>query len=142
MLSLLPMDNATDILVHGWMPAPDRRGSGDVLWSCGMTILLCCWVSVYPNVGSPSDKWYHPFLDKLNLFCIALLGPDFLLALRSASGRKQEKVSRLVICDSMTVPSHTSPILFAHIRPWTLAISKPPAVTKQDRVEIRACILR
>lgn len=75
------MDNTTDVLVHGWMPGPNIRGTGDVLWSCGMTILLCCWVSVYPNVGSPSDKWYHQYLDQLHLFCIALLGPDFLFAI-------------------------------------------------------------
>lgn len=75
------MSNATDVPVDGWVSAPDDRGTGDIIWSCGMTILLCCWVSVYPNVGSPSDKWYHPFVDKLNLFCIALLGPDFLFGI-------------------------------------------------------------
>lgn len=117
MPSLLPMDNSTDVLVHGWMPAPDRRGTGDVLWSCGMTILLCCWVSVYPNVGSPSDKWYHPFLDKLNLFCIALLGPDFLFGIafgQWSKARESVKVSDLRL-EECTQPyftysfcSHTS----------------------------------
>lgn len=75
------MGNVTAIQLDGWVSGPDDRGTVDILWSCGVTILLCCWVSVYPNVGSVSDKWYHPFLDKLNLFCIALLGPDFLFAI-------------------------------------------------------------
>jgi hypothetical protein len=75
------MGNATGIPVDGWVSAPDSRGPGDIIWSCGMTVFLCCWVSVYPNVGSPSDQWYHPYLDKLIIFCIALLGPDFLFAI-------------------------------------------------------------
>jgi hypothetical protein len=75
------MGNDTAVPLDGWVSGPDDRGTVDILWSCGATILLCCWVSVYPNVGSLNDKWYHPFLDKLNLFCIALLGPDFLFAI-------------------------------------------------------------
>lgn len=67
--------------MHGWVDGSDDRGTLDILESCGLTILLCCWVSVYPNVGAPSDKWYHPFIDKLNLFFIALLGPDFLVGI-------------------------------------------------------------
>ncbi|KAJ5219256.1 uncharacterized protein N7498_001355 [Penicillium cinerascens] len=75
------MGNSTDTPVSGWVDSPNGRGTQDILWSCGLTILLCCWVSVYPNVGSPNDKWFHPFLDKLKLFCIGLLGPDFLLGI-------------------------------------------------------------
>lgn len=94
----LPMSNATDVLLNGWVSTPDKRGTGDILWSCGMTIVLCCWVSVYSNVGSPDDKWYHPFLDKLNLFCIALLGPDFLFGIafgQWSKARQSVKVSDL-----------------------------------------------
>lgn len=88
--------NTTDVLLNGWVATPDKRGSGDIIWSCGLTILLCCWVSVFPNVGSPDDKWYHPFLDKLNLFCIALLGPDFLFGIafgQWSKARQSVKVS-------------------------------------------------
>lgn len=92
------MGNVTDTPVYGWVGSGDDRGTLDILSSCGTTILLCCWVSVYPNVGSPSDKWYHPFLDKLNLFCIALLGPDFLFEIafgQWSKARESVKVSGL-----------------------------------------------
>lgn len=94
--TLLLMGNSTDVPVSGWVSTPNSRGTEDIIWSCGVTVLLCCWVSVYPNVGSPSDKWYHPLLDKLNLFCIALLGPDFLFGIafgQWSKARESVKVS-------------------------------------------------
>ncbi|KAF5643396.1 oxidoreductase [Fusarium tjaetaba] len=65
----------------GWQDSSDDRGSLDVLWSCLVTLLLCAWVSTYPNAGSPHDKWYHPLLDKFNLAIITFLGPDFLFGI-------------------------------------------------------------
>ncbi|EXK27644.1 hypothetical protein IWW34DRAFT_697593 [Fusarium oxysporum f. sp. albedinis] len=65
----------------GWKDSSDDRGSLDVLWSCLVTLLLCAWVSTYPNAGSPHDKWYHPLLDKFNLAIITFLGPDFLFGI-------------------------------------------------------------
>lgn len=126
------MSNVTDVPVDGWVSAPDNRGTGDIIWSCGMTILLCCWVSVYPNVGSPSDKWYHPFLDKLNLFCIALLGPDFLFGIafgQWSKARASVRVRELLeatIGEALT--SYASSRTFADT---SLAFSKPSAFTKQ-----------
>ena len=77
------MSNETDknLPIYGWVNPPEERGSIDILWSCSVTVILCCWVSVYPNVGSATDKWYHPVVDKFNLFCIGLLGPDFLFGI-------------------------------------------------------------
>jgi hypothetical protein len=123
--SSLPMGNATDPPVYGWVRSGDDRGTFDILWSCGTTILLCCWVSVYPNVGSPSDKWYHPFLDKLNLFCIALLGPDFLFGIAFGQWSKaieSVKVNKLlqpreIICYLLSIP-------FAYILYQILAIQR------------------
>ncbi|EAU32328.1 predicted protein [Aspergillus terreus NIH2624] len=89
------MKNATDIPIHGWVSSGKDRGSIDILWSCCVTIVLCCWVSVYPNVGSPTDKWYHSFIDKFNLFCISILGPDFLFGIafgQFSSARRSMKL--------------------------------------------------
>ncbi len=67
--------------IVGWVASSNDRGSIDLLWSCCLTILLCCWVSTRPNVPSPNDKWCHRFIDKANLVCIGVLGPDFLFAI-------------------------------------------------------------
>ncbi|KAK4102299.1 hypothetical protein N658DRAFT_506487 [Parathielavia hyrcaniae] len=79
-LSAADSSNATE-QVTGWMPSDNTRGSIDILWSCCITIVLCCWVSTYPNVPSRNDKWYHHLVDKLNLACLGLAGPDYLLAI-------------------------------------------------------------
>jgi hypothetical protein len=81
--------------IVGWKDSSDDRGSLDILWSCLVTLLLCAWVSTYPNAGSPHDKWYHPLLDKFNLAIITFLGPDFLFGIaigQFASARSSVKV--------------------------------------------------
>ncbi|SPJ86903.1 uncharacterized protein FTOL_11928 [Fusarium torulosum] len=80
--------------IVGWKDSSDDRGSLDILWSCLVTLLLCAWVSTYPNAGSPHDKWYHPLLDKFNLAIITFLGPDFLFGIaigQFASARSSVK---------------------------------------------------
>ncbi|KAK8247868.1 hypothetical protein HDK77DRAFT_211610 [Phyllosticta capitalensis] len=72
---------AINEVIHGWKSSGNDRGTIDVLWSSAVTIILCCWVSTYPNVGSPKDKWYHTFYDKLSLAIISLLGPDFVFGI-------------------------------------------------------------
>ncbi|KAL2192790.1 hypothetical protein P885DRAFT_46889 [Corynascus similis CBS 632.67] len=75
--------NSSDNLhqLTGWNPTDKTRGSIEILWSCCITIVLCCWVSTFPNIPSPNDKWYHGLIDKCNLACIGFLGPDYLLAI-------------------------------------------------------------
>lgn len=75
--------NSSNITLEltGWNPSDTNRGSIDILWSCCITIILCCWVSTFPSVTSLNDKWYHGFIDKFNLACIGFLGPDYLFAI-------------------------------------------------------------
>jgi len=84
----------------GWVRSENDRGTANVLWSCCTTILLCVWVSTYPNVPAREDKWYHRFVDKVNLACIGFLGPDFLFGLsigQLASARRSVKAFRPVL---------------------------------------------
>lgn len=71
---------ANDTIV-GWISGDDNRSTLDILYSSGITIILCVWVSTYPNVPAPSDRWYHQLVDKANLAMIGALGPDLLFAL-------------------------------------------------------------
>ncbi|KAK4157411.1 hypothetical protein C8A00DRAFT_11744 [Chaetomidium leptoderma] len=83
--------------VTGWNPSDTNRGSIDILWSCCITIILCCWVSTFPNVTSLNDKWYHPLVDKFNLACIGFLGPNYLFAIalgQLSSARRSVRLFR------------------------------------------------
>ncbi|KAJ5548605.1 hypothetical protein N7513_005839 [Penicillium frequentans] len=79
----------------GWVDEPDGRGTWAILSTCSLTIILCCWSSVCPNVPSRSDGSYRQKLGKIYLFCIGLLGPEFLLVIalgQWSSARKSLKV--------------------------------------------------
>lgn len=80
----------------GWVDEPDGRGTWGILSTCSLTILLCCWSSVYPNIPSRSDGAYRQVLGKVYLFFIGLLGPEFLLVL--ALGQWSSARTSLKVC--------------------------------------------
>lgn len=85
------------VLVTGWVASTSSRGSIDIFWSCCITIVLCCWVSTFPNVPSLNDKWYHPLIDKFNLAVIGFIGPDYLFAIalgQFSSARRSVRVCK------------------------------------------------
>ncbi|BCS03147.1 uncharacterized protein AKAW2_70025A [Aspergillus luchuensis] len=81
---MLPMSTNstfTAAIVDGWIDEPDGRGTWSILSSCLLTIVLCCWTAVMPNIPARSDRWYHGLRDRLHLASLGLLGPEFLLML-------------------------------------------------------------
>ncbi|KAL1840806.1 hypothetical protein VTJ49DRAFT_7705 [Mycothermus thermophilus] len=81
--------------IVGWNPSDTNRGSIEILWSCSVTIILCCWVCPLPNVPSLNDKWYHTLIGRFNLACIGLIGPDYLFGIalgQFSSARRSVKL--------------------------------------------------
>ncbi|KAI2880141.1 hypothetical protein CBS76997_9932 [Aspergillus niger] len=72
---------STAAIIDGWIDEPDGRGTWSILSSCLLTIVLCCWTAVMPNIPARSDRWYHGLRDRLHLAALGLLGPEFLLML-------------------------------------------------------------
>ncbi|KAJ5383003.1 hypothetical protein N7517_000914 [Penicillium concentricum] len=73
--------NDTIITTRGWVPEPDGRGTWGILSTCVLTIILCCWTSVFPNLPAQSDGAFKKWRYKFDLACIAILGSEFLLIL-------------------------------------------------------------
>lgn len=94
------IENATDpleALSYGWVSSGKDRGTDDIIWNSILTMLLCTWVSVYPNIPSPNAKWYHRFFEKVWLALVGLLGPDFLFAIalgQLSSAKRSVKIFR------------------------------------------------
>jgi hypothetical protein len=90
---------------HGWVPQVDGRGTLDILWSCTITIFLCCWTSVCANIPAKEDSKVDRFRDKFDLACLGILGPEFLFALALGqydSARRSVEVSeRFVLADGL-----------------------------------------
>jgi hypothetical protein len=88
------MANIT-VNIPGWVDEPDGRGTWGILSTCLLTIILCCWTSVCPNIPAPSDGQFTRMRDKLHLALMGVLGPEFLLMLtlgQWTSARKSVKV--------------------------------------------------
>lgn len=75
-VQLTRMEN--DTMIHGWYDQPNRRGTFDIIKTCGGTIFLLCWSSVYPNVPSLKSGVLGKFVHRLKMFLIAVLGPEFI----------------------------------------------------------------
>ncbi|KAF7289140.1 hypothetical protein MIND_01375000 [Mycena indigotica] len=77
----------------------DCRRLFDIIWSCLVTIFLCIWVSVHPNVPPPTParpgkgarvwnrvKWSlldgnRPLLHRFKLMVVALIAPELIIGL-------------------------------------------------------------
>jgi len=82
-------------LKQGWTPQPSGRGTFDILQSCVITIFLCCWTSVFPNIPEKGASKWTKFCQKLCLTSMGLLGPEFVLMLATgqySSARRSFKV--------------------------------------------------
>lgn len=66
---------------RGWVSQTSGRGTLDIIYSCTLTIFLCCWTSVYPNIPAITESSWDQLRDKIHLACLGILGPDFLFAL-------------------------------------------------------------
>jgi hypothetical protein len=56
------------------------RSLGDIIRSCILTILLCTWVSMHPNIPSPDEKWPKVALRRAGLMLLALFFPEAVVA--------------------------------------------------------------
>lgn len=65
----------------GWKDQPDGRGTFDLLKTCIATIFLTCWTSVCPNVPACGSGRFGLVKGRLQLFILAMMGPDFVMTL-------------------------------------------------------------
>jgi hypothetical protein len=74
------------------------RSLGDIIRSCIVTILLCTWVSMHPNIPSPDDRWPRVALRRAGLLLLALFVPEAIigwaLRQRQAAAKLAERHKR------------------------------------------------
>ena len=57
----------------------ESRNVWDIMWSCCLTIFLCCWTSVCVNLPPPGESQLTRFREKLTLAAFNITGPDFVM---------------------------------------------------------------
>ncbi|KAI9449507.1 hypothetical protein F5148DRAFT_987538 [Russula earlei] len=56
------------------------RSLWDIIRSCAITILLCTWASVHPNIPSPHERWPKVTVRRIGLMLAALFVPEIMIA--------------------------------------------------------------
>jgi len=56
------------------------RSLWDIIWNSLLTILLCTWVSVHPNIPSPDERGPRILLRRVGLMVAALVVPEAIIA--------------------------------------------------------------
>ncbi|KAF8460189.1 hypothetical protein BDZ91DRAFT_664728 [Kalaharituber pfeilii] len=63
-----------------WLDSPARRGTFDVFTSCVLTLVLCVWTAVHPDVPAPARRgFWQCFVIRSWWVLIGLLAPEYLL---------------------------------------------------------------
>ncbi|KAF8554623.1 hypothetical protein OG21DRAFT_1462262 [Imleria badia] len=55
------------------------RSIGTILTSCGLTLLICVWNAVHPDLLPPRHKWYQGLLYRALLVITAFIIPEFIV---------------------------------------------------------------
>ncbi|KAI9508227.1 hypothetical protein F5148DRAFT_1284313 [Russula earlei] len=55
------------------------RSLWNIIWSCAVTIFLCAWVSVHPNIPSPDERWPRVAVRRVGLMLAALFVPEMMI---------------------------------------------------------------
>ena len=75
----------SEVIVPGWMPSPNGRGTLNIFWSCASTVVLCCWTTLCVNCPPIGSRKIGRFKRKCLVFLEALAGPEFIF--QSALGQ-------------------------------------------------------
>ncbi|EKM82159.1 hypothetical protein AGABI1DRAFT_55347, partial [Agaricus bisporus var. burnettii JB137-S8] len=69
----------------------DRRTIWDIVWGCLITIFICTWIAIHPNIPAPTDSRWCVFKRGLLTMIFALIAPELMViwALRQHLGARQ-----------------------------------------------------
>ena len=68
--------NHTSTIKHGWVSAPDERGTLDIIWSCLATLYLCLYTMLHLNIPAPEERIGAHLGRKLRWTFLGLLAPE------------------------------------------------------------------
>jgi hypothetical protein len=77
--SALHDEGNTSVIVHGWVPEPQTRGTWSLLYSCTFTIGLCVWTAIHLNIPANEDGPWLAYWRRCKWVLIALLLPELVL---------------------------------------------------------------
>ncbi|KAF7304198.1 hypothetical protein MIND_00651900 [Mycena indigotica] len=113
MMFLLPSTAPRSVSSNVCNDLNDCRRLFDIVWGCLITIFLCIWVSVHPNVPPPSlhhpekdtslwsrTRWRlfdasEPLVRRMKLMAVALIAPELIIGFASRQLLMARRFSRM-----------------------------------------------
>ncbi|CZR55444.1 uncharacterized protein PAC_05332 [Phialocephala subalpina] len=78
----IPLSNTTalDTEVTGeWYPSSSTRGTGDLLYSCALTLSLCVYTAIHLNIPTPRESAWKQTFRKTKWVLIGIFAPEVVL---------------------------------------------------------------
>lgn len=67
-----------NLVLPTYASPPNQRTVFGILWNCFVTISLCTWTSVYPNIPPPGEKGRWVTLRRIVLMLAAFICPEWI----------------------------------------------------------------
>lgn len=64
----------------GWLWAPNKRGTGEILWSCSFAVFVCTWTVLHLNLPGEGDSQWTRIRRKIRWMTFAVIIPEVVTA--------------------------------------------------------------
>ena len=85
-----------DLLLPTCERPPDQRSVFNIVWNCIVTITLCTWSSVHPNIPGPDEGWREVTWRRIELMLWGLIAPEFIIAWAARQWRGARHINQKV----------------------------------------------
>ncbi|KIJ92024.1 hypothetical protein K443DRAFT_652322 [Laccaria amethystina LaAM-08-1] len=104
----LEIFHAPDLLLPTCECPPDQRTIFIIVWNCIVTITLCTWFSVHPNIPGPDEGRWKVTGRSIELMLWGLIAPELILtwALRQWRGARYIRQNVHELCDVEWTTTH------------------------------------
>ena len=77
----LPTHNTTEqhAITTKWVPNPSTRGTGNILYSCVLTISLCVYTALHLNIPKQGTSWFEGILVKAKWVMVGIFAPEVVV---------------------------------------------------------------
>ena len=75
----LDVFRSSDLLLPTCECPPNQRTVFTIVWNCIVTITLCAWTSVHPNIPGPDEGRWMLTWRSIELILWGLIAPEYIL---------------------------------------------------------------
>ncbi|KAK3377234.1 hypothetical protein B0T24DRAFT_592848 [Lasiosphaeria ovina] len=90
----LPIFGTSNYTTPRWVPEPNSRGTWSLIQSCLLTLGLCVFSAIHPNVFHRESRWWTRWLVRFKWLVAALIAPEFIVFNAWSQRRHAARIAR------------------------------------------------